>query len=180
MPRGSLPAPSQSAVIVAVPEAEDVVGRFRAELDPSAALGVPAHVTILVPFVAPARIDQDILAALAETMKSVSAFDVIFERVSWFSDAVAWLAPEPAEPFRELTKAVWQRFPDYPPYNGAYEDIVPHLTIGENRPAETMRLAAQAVERLLPIGARISRAMLIQGSNQAKSWRTVTDLPLAG
>jgi hypothetical protein len=44
-----------SAVVVPVPEAEPRVGALRTALDPSAALGVPAHVTILYPFVAPAQ-----------------------------------------------------------------------------------------------------------------------------
>jgi hypothetical protein len=35
-----------SALVVAIPEAEPRVGALRTALDPSAALGVPAHVTI--------------------------------------------------------------------------------------------------------------------------------------
>jgi hypothetical protein len=44
-----------SAVLVPVPEAERVVSRYRARLDGAAALGVPAHVTVLYPFVPAAR-----------------------------------------------------------------------------------------------------------------------------
>jgi hypothetical protein len=36
---------SQSAVIVTVPAAEDVLGRHRARFDVAAGWGVPAHVT---------------------------------------------------------------------------------------------------------------------------------------
>jgi hypothetical protein len=39
--------PTQSAVLVPVPEAERAVSRHRARLDAAAALGVPAHVTVL-------------------------------------------------------------------------------------------------------------------------------------
>ncbi|HYS33327.1 MAG TPA: hypothetical protein VEM58_13815 [Streptosporangiaceae bacterium] len=46
--------PTESAVVVRIPEAEGVVGRFRADLDLAAPLGVPAHVTVISPFVAPA------------------------------------------------------------------------------------------------------------------------------
>ena len=41
---------TDSAVVVLVPEAERHVGRFRADLDVAAALGVTAHVTVLAPF----------------------------------------------------------------------------------------------------------------------------------
>ena len=44
---------SESAVIVPVPEAEPAVGGLRAALDRAAVWGVPAHVTLLYPFVTP-------------------------------------------------------------------------------------------------------------------------------
>jgi hypothetical protein len=36
----------------------------------------------------------------------------------------------PDEGFRALTRAVWSAFPDFPPYGGAFTEIVQHLTIG--------------------------------------------------
>jgi hypothetical protein len=54
-----------SAVLVPVPEAERVVSRYRARLDGAAALGVPAHVTVLYPFVPPAAITAATLEELA-------------------------------------------------------------------------------------------------------------------
>jgi hypothetical protein len=50
--------PAESAVLVLLPEAEIAVASHRAELDAAAGLGVPAHVTVLYPFVPPARIDE--------------------------------------------------------------------------------------------------------------------------
>ena len=44
-------AAAESAVLVPVPEAERAVSRHRARLDGAAARGVPAHVTVLYPFV---------------------------------------------------------------------------------------------------------------------------------
>jgi hypothetical protein len=43
-------AGDETALIVEVPAAEVVVGRHRAALDRAAALGVPAHLTVLYPF----------------------------------------------------------------------------------------------------------------------------------
>jgi hypothetical protein len=40
----------QSALIIEVPEAEPAVARCREHLDASDALGVPAHITVLAPF----------------------------------------------------------------------------------------------------------------------------------
>ena len=42
---------ARSALVVAVPDAEPVVGHLMLRLDANAVLGVPAHVTVLFPFV---------------------------------------------------------------------------------------------------------------------------------
>jgi 2'-5' RNA ligase len=171
--------PTESAVLVAVPEAEHVVGRFRASLDRSAAWDVPPHVTVLYPFVVPDAIDQPVLDGLAEAIGSVPAFDVTLARLSWFDDGLLWLAPEPDDPFRALTAAVWNRFPDHPPYGGAHANPVPHLTVGHDAPAEVLHAAAEAIQPLLPIQARITTVQLMHGSPDIEPWRTVATLPLA-
>jgi len=171
--------PTESAVVVRIPEAEGVVGRFRADLDLADRLGVPAHVTVISPFVAPDLIDDGVIGGLAAAVGSVRAFEVTFARVAWFGRTVLWLAPDPAEPFRALTAAVWHRFPGCPPYGGAHPDLVPHLTIGTDRPAEVLESAARAVEPGLPITASVTAATLMHGSTEPGSWRTVAELPLA-
>ncbi|WP_327033377.1 2'-5' RNA ligase family protein [Micromonospora ureilytica] len=102
--------PTQTALIVPIPEAEEAVGGFRASLDPAASWGVPAHVTVLYPFLPPQRINEQALAVLRETFAEIPRFDVALTHVGWFGDAVVWLAPQPDRPFRDLTEAVWQRF----------------------------------------------------------------------
>jgi hypothetical protein len=49
-----LPGAPSSGLVVLVPEAEPVVGHLRDRLDPNAASGVGAHVTVLFPFPDPA------------------------------------------------------------------------------------------------------------------------------
>lgn len=169
---------TQTAVIVAVPEAEPVVGEVRARLDRFAGWGVPAHVTVLYPFIPAEHIDRSALDGLAEAVASVRSFDVTFTRVSWFGEAVLWLAPEPAGPFRDLTAAVWASFPACAPYGGAFHDAVPHLTIGHEAPVEQLRMAADRVAPLLPIRARVSVVRLIQGPEGAGPWQTVAEFPL--
>ncbi len=52
-----------------------------------------------------------------------------------FPANVVYLAPDPAEPFVALTEALAAAFPDCPPYGGAFDEPVPHLTIGHTRSA---------------------------------------------
>ncbi len=68
-----------------------------------------------------------------------------------------WLAPRPDRPFRDLTTAVWRRFPEAPPYAGAYAEIVPHLTIGHGAARDVLSRAADSVSTHLPIDAIIGR-----------------------
>jgi hypothetical protein len=52
---------AETALIVRVPEAETRVQSLRGRFDPVSRLGVPAHVTVLFPFMAPEHITQDVL-----------------------------------------------------------------------------------------------------------------------
>ena len=54
----------QSALLVPVPAAEPAVAEHRARLDGSARDGVPAHLTVLYPFLPPALVDDVVLASL--------------------------------------------------------------------------------------------------------------------
>jgi 2'-5' RNA ligase len=169
-----------SALIVPVPEAEPLVGRLRAELDASAALGVPAHVTIMFPFVPPAAIDDAVLAAAREIFAAVPAFEVRFPRVKWFDDDVVWLAPEPAEPFVALTEAVRARF-GLDPYEGAHgPGVVPHLTVGNGAPLPRLRDVAAELETGLPVRASVRSVRLAAGRETPGSWRTVAEFSLSG
>ena len=172
--------PNQTALIVAVPEIEEAVGPFRASLDPAASWGVPAHVTVLYPFLPPARVDDEVVAALREVFAAVPRFDATFGHIEWFGDTVVWLAPQPDRSFRDLTAAVVRRFPETPPYEGVYgDDVVPHLTIGQDAPRDVLGRAGDAVTAQLPIRARVDAVRLIAGSRAPDSWRTVCEFPLA-
>jgi 2'-5' RNA ligase len=171
--------PNQSALIVAVPEAEPVVAAHRERLDRAASWGVPAHVTVLYPFLPPAEIDGPARAAIAQVALAVPAFVMTLHAVAWFGRRVVWLAPDPTEPFRRLTAAVTDRFPGARPYDGAFDEVVPHLTLGHDHPVEVLRAAADGVEPHLPIHARVSSLRLIAADpDNGESWTTLAEFPL--
>ena len=170
--------PTQTALIIPVPEAERAVGRFRASLDQAASWGVPAHVTVLYPFLPPEQVDDGVRAVLREVVARVPRFDATLTHVDWFGDTVAWLAPQPDRPFRELTAAVWQQFPEAAPYAGAYTEVVPHLTIGHDAPRPVLQHAADAVAAYLPITIAVDTVRLIAGTPEHGPWRTVCEFPL--
>jgi hypothetical protein len=66
----------ESALLVTVPAAEPAVARHRSRLDTSAAVGVPAHIAVLYPFLPPDLIDADTHATLARLFASVPGFRI--------------------------------------------------------------------------------------------------------
>jgi hypothetical protein len=72
--------------MVVVAEAEPVVARLRFQLDPVARLGVPAHVTVLFPFIPASGIRNDVMVRLAALFRPVPAFRHNFVRTAWFGD----------------------------------------------------------------------------------------------
>ena len=168
-----------SALIVTIPEAEAVVAPHRALFDRAAGWGVPAHVTVLFPFLPPDEIDEQVLATLGRAAATVPAFFVALDRLGWFGERVVWLAPSPAEPFQRLTAAVTARFPAVRPYEGAYDEVVPHLTVGHDHPAGELAAAGRAVAAHLPIRARVDTLRLITGRPEpGGSWLTRALFPL--
>lgn len=86
----------RTALIVAVEEAEIAVSELRLRYDPSASLGVPAHVTVLFPFQDDVEVDDEELARL---FGGLDPFDFILDRIERFEWGTVWLHPEPSQPF---------------------------------------------------------------------------------
>lgn len=168
--------PTESAVLVPFPALEPLVGSYRRRLDRAAGWGVPAHVTVLYPFVRP-PVDVEALERLASALTDVEPFECEFPRVEWFGDDVVWLAPSPAAPFRDMTAAVSLAFPDHPPYSGQFDDVVPHLTVGHGGLA-AMRVAEADLTPKLPVRARADRVHVMEGTTAPDSWRVVAEISL--
>jgi hypothetical protein len=141
----------KSGLIIEVPEAEPAVGELRSRLDGNAPLGIPAHITVLFPFMPPAYIDHAVLRRLAGIFAAAPAFEHRLVRTNWFGEDVLWLAPEDDSPFRSLTESVHREFPGYPPFGGQFQDVVAHLTIADRCPLEQMQSAERLVEKQLTI-----------------------------
>ena len=95
---------TESALVVPVPAAARLVEPLRAELDSSAALGVPAHITVLYPFVLPALIDEELTSLLTDLFASVAPFRFRLASVEWFGTDVLW--PAGGEQVAELPDRV--------------------------------------------------------------------------
>src|SRR5262245_733557 len=157
---------NESALVVLVPEAEPLVKSFRDRYDPSAAAGVPAHITLLYPFKHPDEVDHAELEDLRHLFRRFAPFRFSLAPIRRFPDAILYLAPEPDEPFRQLALAIWDQYPETPPYGGKWPDIVPHLSVAWIKAQQQLdRIAAdfaQASRGRLPILATAVEVSLME------------------
>ncbi len=176
MSEASAPA---TALVVAVPEAELLVAGLRARFDPSAALGVPAHITVLHPFMPPAQVTRELLEHVATALRGLAAFDFVLARVARFR-GVLYLAPEPAARFVALTESLVRAFPQWPPFGGAHDRIVPHLTVAQGDEALLQQAEAglrAALHEHGPVTAPCRELCLLH--NAGGHWAQWRRLPLS-
>ena len=168
-----------SGLIVEVPEAEPAVARLREHLDASALLGIPAHITVLFPFMPPGSIDPAVLTELARLFAAVSRFGFRLDRTDWFGDEVLWLGPDDPGPFRALTEAVHRAYPAYPPFEGQFSDVIPHLTVGHGHPVTDLRAAQESVRAHLPIDGFATGVTLVTQACAGGRWTRAATFALA-
>src|ERR1700685_2267961 len=159
---GTSSARRQSSRRVPVPEADSVVGRWRYEHDPVAAAGVPAHITLIVPWLPPDEITEADLAELDETVADVEAFDFQLDHVDWLGRRVLWVAPKPAAPFLRLTTRLAERF-GTPPWEDEFDEVVPHLTVAHASDGVELVPVASDVTGRLPITCRAEEIWVMVG-----------------
>ena len=165
----------EAALIVGCPAADAVVGDQRWHLDRAARAGVPAHLTVLYPF--KADLEEEDHQALVKLFGSFPAFTLRGERTGWFDESVVFIEPVDPTPMIALTEAVRDAFPAYPPYGGRFDEVVAHLTIGNDQPHEALRAAERVVKDRLPISQVVNHVELWSGAALATapdgSWRRV-------
>ena len=148
-----------SAIVVPVSDAEPAVGTWRARYDASAAFGMPAHITVLYPFLPEDRLTQSVVDRLKEICADSQAMDILLRETRRFP-RMLYLAPEPDDAFRRLTETVARQWPEAPPYGGAYKDNIPHLTVAQDLSDDELDDVDQAVTAALPINTRLTSASL--------------------
>ncbi|NUW37614.1 2'-5' RNA ligase family protein [Nonomuraea sp. SMC257] len=167
----------ETALLAVVKEAEPLVGPWRQRFDSFAASGVPAHVTVLVPFLDVDRIDAAVTDELGALFGRHAPFAVRFDSCRRFPD-VLYLAPAPDAPFRALTEAVVARWPEAPPYGGQFAEVVPHLTVAHGREAHVLDEVEAALTAGLPVTADVTSVSLF--ATDGDRWHQRAEFPLLG
>lgn len=178
---------SQTALLLRVPGAERAVSRHRRMLDSAAADGIPAHVTVLFPFVPLEQMSDEDHARLDRLFAALDPIRIRGRRTSWFGGRVLFVELEEDGPIRAMTENVFSEFPWFPPYAGeiAVQDVVPHLTVGHDSPVSDLRAAEHEVLRELPFEDMADHVELwagpaVSGRSKPAPWRHIRSYELDG
>lgn len=101
---------------------------------------VPAHITLLYPFVPPDQVEEA-EKVLARICKKQPTFTLTLDRYGQFENAL-FLEPSQPEKLIELFTKISEAFPDYPPYEGEHsKGFHPHLTLAKiDKPIQAKKI----------------------------------------
>lgn len=150
----------ETALVVRVPALDELVARARERFDlPRKRNGIPPHVTLIVPFLPRAELDEPVLARLRALFAAEAPWGVRFSSTGRFP-GVLYLAPEPASAFIALSEQLTARWPEASPYAGEHREVVPHLTVGSRGGGARFGAAARWLSQQLPIATTVAAAQL--------------------
>ncbi len=126
---------------------------------------IPLSITLLYPFASTTEVDQH-HEALGSFFASHPPFDLELARLAqWEESGAVYAVPEPEQPLRDVMRALWRLYPQFPPYGAAGSDPPPHASLtlsgGEDR-AATLERVERRLEGLLPAKFHIAEVALME------------------
>ncbi|MGH2710508.1 MAG: 2'-5' RNA ligase family protein [Actinomycetota bacterium] len=168
-----------TAIVVPLDSAESVIGSWRVRFTPDGRDDMPAHITLLYPWIDDRALETEHVHEVRDVLAGFSSFGVSLGRVASFpgTRTLLYLEPEPSAPFIEMTEALTAAFPGYPPYGGAFADVVPHATIVETNLDPSLETEVlSSVEPRLPVDVVIDRVWIME--HLEDRWRMRSEILL--
>jgi 2'-5' RNA ligase superfamily len=133
-------------LLLITPNAESLVGLWRAEHDNAARFGIPAHVTVRTPFLPSERWRDPAFSLLERFLPT----DVTLARLENRPGALV-IVVEPDDGLREITEAVGMSWPELPAHKGNRPDLAYHMTVVRTANDRIRSEAAEAIAPYLPL-----------------------------
>ena len=160
-----------TALVIPVPEADALVGRWRKLYDWSARHGLGSHITLLLPYLSLDDLSATDVSNLKALFGKQKPATFRLTKPQRFLNYL-YLAPEPVTLFIRLTRALRERHPQCVPYWGMFDGLVPHLTVAFHR-KETVLAKIEESLSSISINARADRVQLMECVSG--SWRVVEE-----
>jgi 2'-5' RNA ligase len=127
--------------------------------------GIPLSVTLLYPFAVRSEV-QLYREQLTWFFASQPPFELELARLAqWDESGAVYAVPEPEQPLRDMMRALWRLFPQFPPYGEEGSDPPPHASLtytgGDDR-AATLERVERRLDGLLPARFHITEVALME------------------
>jgi 2'-5' RNA ligase len=166
----------ETALVIVLDDAEpfDEVRREFARW--SVERGIPFHITLLSPFAPCPELTDEVLMRARAFFAAQRPFAFELTRIAMWPEEV-YAVPEPDDRLRDCMYALHALFPQWPPYGGIHDTVVPHATLGEDlEAAAAYRVIERRLSRRLPRRYRADAATLLE-EYEPDRWRERERLP---
>ncbi len=141
---------------------------YRSDLDL-----IPPHVTLAFPFLPLESITAEVVRQLSEFFDETPAFDFDLSQVRWFDTDVVYLEPSKSDTFRSIIETLQRMFPDFHPYDDAFDSVTPHVTLSEHGSLADRRVLGRHAPKYLPISARATHVWMMSNERRPDEWSIV-------
>jgi lincosamide nucleotidyltransferase A/C/D/E len=139
---------------------------------------IPPHVTVAFPFLPLESVTAEVVGQLSQLFDETPAVDFELNEIRWFDTNVVYLAPSRDDAFRSIIETLQRMFPDFHPYDGAFDSVVPHVTLSEHGSLADRQAVGQQAPEYLPISARASHVWMMSNERRPGEWSIVKIFPL--
>lgn len=157
--------PLESYITLVLEHVDAELSRAHRELyQERIAENIPFSLTLLTPWMLAAAVTEDDLAELRSFFFAQPRLEFDLTEVKEFPGAVAYAATARDAELRATMKALWAKYPQYPPYGEPGNEPPPHATLGRyaGETPITFEQAKERVEPLLPVHCVVEEATLLE------------------
>lgn len=159
--------PSDTSALILRVQLPPALEVFRQAHHAAGREGLPAHATLLYPFLRPEDLSGHETALLRSVVAAHATLRVRLSGPASWPDAL-FARVEPEGPIRALQDDLQRLYPDLPIYGGAFP-FVPHVTIADGEPARSPDLASHDAWSALPVEVEADTVDLI--ARDEHGWR---------
>ncbi len=166
------------AIVVPLPRCDSLLDDVATRLGIDRPVGMPAHVTLLYPFVDAAQLVAGMAAKAQQALSHVEPFACKFStfgRFTFPTPTALYLQPTPIEPFKAMIAALERAF-GLRSYGGQHEQVIPHMTPVEGDDVDLWGRTESAVRRSLPVSETIRTFSIYRQTDSG--WQEAFTLPL--
>jgi 2'-5' RNA ligase superfamily len=171
--------PLETAITLILDHFDPELAAVHDELYPIRAVeGIPLSLTLLYPWIPAAEVTETDLEDLGRFFASRPPLEFDLVEVVEMPGKVVYARPEPEDQIRATMRALWAKYPGYPPYGEPGADPPPHCTLGRlyGEDAITLQHAIARAWPLLPVHCAVTEAT-VQEEYEIDRVRTLRTLP---